>query len=72
MIDGTQLYQDAIQRIQQLEKLNATLAAEIDRMQGLIYAVVEHRHSSHSRRSESACNVACQIIEEAIRDYEAS
>lgn len=31
--DGTrQAYRDAVKRIEQLEKLNATLAAEIDRM----------------------------------------
>lgn len=36
MIDGTQMYHDAIKRIQQLEKLNATLAAEIDRMRPVV------------------------------------
>ena len=41
MVDGTQLYQDAIKRIQQLEKLNATLAAEIDRMRPVVEAAIE-------------------------------
>lgn len=35
-IDGTQLYNDAVERIRQLERLNATLAAEIDRMRPVI------------------------------------
>lgn len=32
MVDGTQLYGDAIQRIQQLERLNKSLAEQVDRM----------------------------------------
>jgi hypothetical protein len=35
-IDGTGLYLDAIRRIQQLEALNATLAAQVDRMRPVV------------------------------------
>jgi hypothetical protein len=35
-IDGTGLYHDAIRRIQQLEALNATLAAQVDRMRPVV------------------------------------
>lgn len=38
VVDGTELYQQAIARIQQLEKLNATLAAQVDRMAPVVHA----------------------------------
>lgn len=38
VVDGTQLYEDAIARIRQLEDLNAKLAAEIDRMRPVVEA----------------------------------
>jgi hypothetical protein len=38
-IDGTSLYHDAISRIQQLEALNATLAAQVNRLYAVVVAV---------------------------------
>ena len=38
VIDGTDLYDAAIKRIQQLERLNAVLSAEIDRCRPVIEA----------------------------------
>jgi hypothetical protein len=35
-VNGTSLYHDAIRRIQQLEALNATLAAQVDRMRPVV------------------------------------
>jgi hypothetical protein len=35
-VNGTSLYRDAIRRIQQLEALNATLAAQVDRMRPVV------------------------------------
>ena len=37
-VDGTWLYDNAITRIHQLEQLNATLSAEIDRMRPVVEA----------------------------------
>lgn len=38
MVDGTDLYHDAIRRIDQLERLNKVLSAEIDLMRPIIEA----------------------------------
>lgn len=38
IVDGTTLYHDAIKRIQQLERLNATLSAQVDRMRSVVEA----------------------------------
>ena len=35
IVDGTQLYHDGIKRIQELEKLNSVLGAEVDRMRNV-------------------------------------
>lgn len=40
-VDGTALYEDAITRIRQLEALNATLAAQVDRMRPVVATVKE-------------------------------
>jgi hypothetical protein len=39
-VNGTSLYRDAIRRIQQLEALNATLAAQVDRMRPVVEVAV--------------------------------
>lgn len=52
MVDGTQLYRQAIECIKQLEKLNATLAAEVDRMRPVVDAAVEWRRVGYERKDE--------------------
>jgi hypothetical protein len=42
----------ANQRIQQLEKLNATLAAEVDRMRPVVDAAVEWRRDGYERKAD--------------------
>jgi hypothetical protein len=39
-------------RIQQLEKLNATLAAEVDRMRPVVEAAVEWRRDGYERKAD--------------------
>ena len=41
IVDGTQMYEDAIRRIQELEKLNSLLAEQIDRQRVVIEAIRE-------------------------------
>lgn len=62
-VDGTQLFNDAIKRIQQLEKLNAALAAEIDRMRPVVEAA--------QKVCEPALIHASLLpLQRAVRDYE--
>jgi hypothetical protein len=44
MINGTEMYHDAIRRIHELERLNSALAAEIDRARPLVEAAIKYRH----------------------------
>lgn len=64
-VDGTQLYNDAIKRIQQLEKLNATLAAEIDRLRPVVEAAIEWKKYGLAESDN-------EELLEAISDYEES
>lgn len=70
-VDGAQLYNDAIKRIQQLERLNATLAAEIDRMRPVVEAaqVLTRSLRRHDPASWSGTEEA---LERAVATYEAS
>lgn len=72
VIDGTGLYHDAVKRIQQLEKLNATLAAEVDRQRAenerlrlVVDAAIEWKKYSLAESDNDE-------LLEAISDYEAS
>lgn len=69
IVDGTELYQEAIKRIQQLEKLNATLATEIDRMRPVVEAasVLSRSLRRHDPASWSGTEEA---LERAITVYE--
>ncbi len=64
VIDGTGLYHDAIKRIQQLEKLNSQLAAEVDRQRGVVEAAKD--------MSEHGCGECEARLDEAVVAYEAS
>lgn len=44
---------EANKRIRQLEKLNATLAAEVDRMRPLVEAVLPWRYTLHLHRLDT-------------------
>lgn len=44
-------------RIKQLEKLNATLAAEIDRMRPVVEAAIEWRRVGYERKDEFAYRI---------------
>lgn len=64
VVDGTQLYHDAIKRIQQLEALNATLAAEVDRQRPVVQAAID--------MSEHGCGQCEAQLDAAITTYKAS
>lgn len=63
-VDGTQLYNDAIRRIQQLEELNTTLAGEIDRMRPVVEAAIDMQ--------EHGCGQCEAKLDEAVAIYKAS
>lgn len=71
VVDGTQLYQDAIKRIRQLEKLNATLAAEIDRMRPVIGAASKLTKYSLVNTCNSAYAGELAVLEGVVTKYEA-
>jgi hypothetical protein len=66
-IDGTSLYRDAIRRIQQLEALNATLAAQVDRMRPVVEAALAVTRSLRGTTDWSAEESA---LEYAARMYQ--
>lgn len=70
-IDGTGLYHDAIKRVQQLEKLNSQLAAEVDRQRGVVEAAQRLVHLDGLFHARELSRVS-DALENAVRAYEAS
>lgn len=58
-------------RIEQLEKLNATLAAEVDRMRPVVEAVQRWRHGWEGRKPSAAYQINVATAK-AVDAYEAS
>jgi hypothetical protein len=53
-VNGTSLYRDAVKRIQQLEALNATLAAQVDRQAKVVEAGVDWADTEYGTDDESS------------------
>jgi hypothetical protein len=67
IVDGTSLYRDAVKRIQQLEALNATLAAQVDRQARVVEAALAITRSLRGTADWSAEESA---LEYAARMYQ--
>jgi hypothetical protein len=69
-VDGTSLYRDAIKRIQQLEALNATLAAQIDRVRPVVDAALvvarAVRETTDWTVGEAALEYAARVYQEHV------
>jgi hypothetical protein len=66
-VNGTSLYRDAIRRIQQLEALNATLAAQVDRQAKVVEAAQTWNNCKYGSDEES---VAGMRLSEIVNDYD--
>lgn len=61
-VNGTSLYRDAIRRIQQLEALNATLAAQVDRQAKVVEAAVDWAGTEYGADDESSAAASLVAI----------
>lgn len=61
-VDGTALYHDAIKRIQQLERLNATLSAQVDRQARVVDAAIEWADTEYGTNDESSAGAALVAV----------
>jgi hypothetical protein len=69
IIDGTQMYHDAIRRISELERLNSALATEIDRQRLVVQAAQAWNITEYGSDEEA---VQAMRLSEIVNIYEAS